>query len=315
MGIKQLAFVLGKSLLGGVAFFTGMVITGMTLPRLGFQPPAIPAGTDANSIAFWFFAGSIIVAFVLSFVTTHLRATWYVRWMLLFSMIWVIAAACMVIESIFFIKTGAVASLFNTLHTLLSFLLPSLFLSGALTLLFRPGAPEGNELAGVLAFVHSRKSSQWLWRATAVWLAYPPVYFAFGLLVEPFIREFYTQSAYELTLPSWGQLILLQLVRSLLLLLVCLPIAIVWRGSKTQCWLALSFSVFALSAFMAVMTSYWFPWQLRLYHGIELWLDALIYTGILVILLRPGKAVSSLRAGQTFLPRKTEIAQVSYTPN
>jgi hypothetical protein len=36
---------------------------------------------------------------------------------------------------------------------------------------------------------------------------------------------------------------------------------------------------------MPVIAAYWFPWQLRLYHGVELLADALAYSAILVGLL------------------------------
>ena len=315
MSTKQLASVFGKLILCGMAFFAGLAISGTTLPLLGFQPPAIPAGTDANMIATWFFAGSILLAFALSLVTSHLRAAWYVRWALLFALIWVIGAVCMVLESMFFMTTGAVASLYDTLYTLLNFLLPSLFLSGAITFLFRPSPGASDYLEQVQIFIQSRAYAQWLFRGLLVWLAYPLVYVVFGLMVEPFVGDFYIQGAFELTTPTWGQLIPLQLVRSLLILLVCLPFVIVWQGSRRKCWLAMSFSVFALTAFMAVLTSYWFPWQLRLFHGIELWLDALIYTGMLVSLMQPGNRVRSPQVNKPGIHRRSSTTQVRYSPN
>lgn len=44
--------------------------------------------------------------------------------------------------------------------------------------------------------------------------------------------------------------------------------------------------------FMAVITVYWFHWQLRLFHGLELLADSLLYTAPLVILLLPARDVS-----------------------
>jgi hypothetical protein len=40
-----------------------------------------------------------------------------------------------------------------------------------------------------------------------------------------------------------------------------------------------------LVGFMSVITSYWFPWQMRLFHGLEILADSFVYTGVLVALL------------------------------
>jgi peptidoglycan biosynthesis protein MviN/MurJ (putative lipid II flippase) len=104
---------------------------------------------------------------------------------------------------------------------------------------------------------------------------------------------------YELTIPTWGQIIPLQLARSGLFLITCLPFAI-WQRSaqkphdgselrrlRVKLWLALGLALFILTAFMAVITAYWFPWQLRLFHGLELLATALLYAGVFVRLFLP----------------------------
>ncbi|HEY3313034.1 MAG TPA: hypothetical protein VGK00_15440 [Anaerolineales bacterium] len=58
-----------------------------------------------------------------------------------------------------------------------------------------------------------------------------------------------------------------------------------WRGSRKELWLKLGLSIFILTAFVAVITSYWFPWQLRLFHGLELLAGSLVYAGVLAALL------------------------------
>ena len=99
--------------------------------------------------------------------------------------------------------------------------------------------------------------------------------------------DYYTQGLYELTVPTWGQLIPLQLARSVLFLAVCLSVIRWWQGSRRSLWLSLGFSFFVLTAFIAVIMAYWFPWQMRLFHGLELLADAMIYTGVLVFLFKP----------------------------
>jgi len=90
--------------------------------------------------------------------------------------------------------------------------------------------------------------------------------------------------------PTWGQLIPLQLARSVLLALACLPVLIAWRGTRRSLFWALGTALFVCVAFMSVITAYWFPWQLRLFHGLELLADSLAYSAVLVSLIAADKA-------------------------
>ncbi len=272
----SLLLLLWKLPLCALAFFVGMALSGILLPLLGFAPPEMPAGTDAGTITLWFLLGSMILAALLAPLSRRLPAKGLVRWSILSMFVWVFAAVGMVLESFFFMTTGAVSSLENGLFTMLNFLLPALFLSGMVVSLFRP-APGA---APAPAFA-APDLQGWLWRIAAALLAYPLIYFAFGLLVQPLVGNFYVTGQYELTTPTWGEMIPLRLARSLLFLLVSLPIIARWNGSRRALWLGLGFAIFACTGFMAVITAYWFPWQMRLFHGLELLADGLLYAGVL----------------------------------
>ena len=284
MNFKSIFTYFWKLMLCGIAFLIGMAVNGIVLSVLGFKSPAMPEGTDANTIALWFLLGSVIMAFTLSFVSRSLQANWLVRWIILEMLIWEIGVVGMVVESFFLITTRTISSLISSLFFMFNFLLPSLFLSALVSVLFRPTQPFESFWDCLKNFFADRKTSTWTWRIVAALLAYPLVYFAFGLIVQPFIQDFYATGQFELTTPTWGQLIPLQLVRSLLFLVVSLPVIVWWRGTRRGLWLTLGVSIFVLTAFMAVITAYWFPWQMRLFHGMELFADALVYSGALVTL-------------------------------
>lgn len=283
--MKTILSYLWKLPLCGIAFFIGMALGGGLLPALGFDAPAMPAGTDANTIALWFLLGSLILAFSLSFVSQRLNLGFWARWLWLALLVWVVAAVGMVLEAWFFMDTGAVSSTSSSLFTILNFVLPSLAVAGMVALLFKPLQAVEPERTGLGQFLRQFPAGGWLWRLGLALLAYPLAYFTFGLLVLPFIESYYAAGQYELTAPTWGQLIPLQLVRSALFLLVSLPVLIHWRGWRVGLWPALGINLFVLTAFMAVITSYWFPWQMRLFHGLELLADGLVYAAALVLLL------------------------------
>lgn len=241
----------------------------------------MPAGADPNAISLYFLGGSVFLAFMLSFLSKNLSLWGLSRWGLLAGLTWVVGAVGMVIESAFFMDTGAVGSTGQTLFTLLNFLLPSILLAGGVSWLF-PSADTKT------AALEDKSPQVWGGNLLLALLAYPVVYITYGLIVEPWVSSYYAAGLFELALPTWGQLIPLQIARSILFLIVCLPIIINWQGTKKGLWLSLGGSFFGLTAFMAVITAYWFPWELRLYHGLELLADAFTYIGILVWLYVPG---------------------------
>jgi len=261
----------------GIFYFIGLSLGGIILPLIGFQTPEIPTGTDANMIALCFLEGSMILAYVLSILSKKLALKGWARWSLLAGLTWIVGAAGMVLESYFFMDTGAVSSLESSLFTMLNFLLPSLFLTGAVTWLFPPEISSNN-------FHHNQPPGSSTWKLALALIAYPVIYICFGLLVKPYISTFYLSGMYELTIPSWGQMIPLQILRSGLFLGICYPVIRCWKGSPLKLWVSLGSTFFILTAFMAVITSYWFPWKLRLFHGLELLADAMVYIGILIYL-------------------------------
>jgi hypothetical protein len=280
--IKSVLAYFWKLPLCGIAFFVGMALSGALLSALGLQSPQIPIGTDANIIALYFLLGSMILALGLSMLSQKITANGFLRWSILSSLTWMVAAVGMVLESTFFMQTGAVDSTASALYTIVHFLLPSIFLSGMVAILFRPVKVKKQTRP-------SLSVPEWAWKLLLALLAYPLIYFTFGLLVQPFVMEYYALGQYELVVPSWGQLIPLQLSRSALFLLVCLPLVRFWQGSRRALWLSLGFSFFLLTAFMAVITAYWFPWQMRLFHGLELLADGMLYVGVLVWLFVPAE--------------------------
>lgn len=89
----------------------------------------------------WDLVGSLLLAFVLSFVSRRLHLRWPGRWLILAVLTWFYASVGMTIEAYLFMTTAAVSSLENSLFTVLIFLLPSLFLAALVAALFRSQPP------------------------------------------------------------------------------------------------------------------------------------------------------------------------------
>ncbi len=121
--------------------FLGLFLSGISLQALGFPTPVMPGGINVNTFATWFLLGSMILAFGLSFLSYSLRCNWLARWVILEELIWVFSLVGMVLSSSLFTKAGLVHALGNGLYTMLNFLIPSLFLTSVVAILFQPKLP------------------------------------------------------------------------------------------------------------------------------------------------------------------------------
>ncbi len=270
-----------------IAFVVGLILSDPLVKALHMQTPEVPVGTDPNLILLWMVISSLLVAAVLSFVARGIQGNWAVRWAILFALIWGGSAVNMVIEAALFTTSGAVSSSQTMTTTMVIYALPSLFLALALALLFPPASPGLGLGQALRLFFAQRSSGSWLWRLPLAVLAFPLVYFGFGLLVQPFVGSVYAEGLYEMQLPTWGQMIPVQLARGVLFLLISLPVIATWRFRTVQLMAALGMSFFILLSFMSVLTAYWLPLDFRLIHGLEILADSLVYVALVVPLLRP----------------------------
>jgi len=169
--------------------------------------------------------------------------------------------------------------------TSLPSIIPSLFCSGVVALLFPPEERGPGFVTASKEFFRRRSAGQWHWRLLLAIAAFVPVYLFFGLLVNPITGEYYRQNMHGLQAAEWGQILPIQFLRSLLFLLACLPIFIAWQRSESSLFLRLGTAQFILVGLLYMLISYWLPLFVRIPHSLEILADSFMYTGILTWLL------------------------------
>ncbi len=137
MKIKTILSYFGKLSLCGMAFMIGLALDGTILHFLGFLEPNISISANSNIIWLWFLPGSMLLAFILSFLAQKLQANWLVRWIVLFEMAWVFSIVGTGIASFIFINTGPILAIVISLFMLFTFLIPLLLLSATVAALFQ----------------------------------------------------------------------------------------------------------------------------------------------------------------------------------
>jgi hypothetical protein len=279
--LKQLTGYLWKLPIASVVFMIGLAIGGAVLPLLGLVPPDLPQGVDAGTIGLYFALGSLLFGLVLALLAQGICGSFVQRWFSLSLIMWVAYAINNVIEGGIYSTFAATSSIQSMLYTGLSLLLPTLGQAAVITALFKRPSKELCVRARSSVF----RLRGWAWRLVVALVAFPVIYFIFGLMVEPLIREYYVQGQFELALPPLSVIIPVQLLRSALFLLVSLPVILLWGKSRTALILTLGFALFVFVGGFSMATPYWFAWQLRVFHGLEILADEMLYALVLVLLV------------------------------
>lgn len=274
----------GIAVLGGLAFYVGIIVGGMIAPMLGLSLPPMPAGVDTSQLALYSLLTSIILACALGFVSLHLSGGFLSRWLVLFFLTWIAYGVNTFLEAAIFTTMAGPA-------IVVMYFFSSLFCAVVIAALIHPQEQGENFIARTKSFFAGRTLFEWTWRLLLSFLAFPFAYILFGLMVKPFTYEFYVQQQMGLMAPGWGQILPVLALRSLLFLLVILPVLITWKGSRTSLFVTLGFVLFLLVGGLSLLQAIWYTPIVRIAHGLEILADSFVHAGVVVYLLVQEKRV------------------------
>lgn len=280
MNIKSLFVNIGKLLLCGVIFAIGTIIGGMVVTMLGLQAPPMPEGMDQQSAMLFMLLESPLLALVLALLARRLAVGFWARSLMLFFLTWICNSVNNQIEAAAF--AGMAEGFW---FTVLTFLVPALFVSMAVAWLFPP-VEKVTFVDAVRSFFNRHSLGGWIWRFALGLVVFMPIYFLFGTLVIPLTRSYYEQGMFGLELPSLETVLTVLFIRSVLFFIACLPVLIAWRGSRLSLFWRLGLALFYFVGFQSLLIATWMPLGLRLPHMIEILFDEFVYAGALVWLLR-----------------------------
>ena len=127
-----------KLLLCSFGFFVGITLNSIALDVLGYQAVKISNVAYTNTILVWFFMGSMLLAFFMSFVSRSLKINWLWRWIILLESFWLLGIGGVSSILSLSVSMSTIASLMLSLVVMSNFILPGLLLSGLVTVLFQP---------------------------------------------------------------------------------------------------------------------------------------------------------------------------------
>ena len=260
------------------AYIAGTMVGGAFVSAIGMKLPPIPEQANEQMMGLCLLISSCVLAIGVGPLARRIRARYWVRCLILAALTYVCIGLNTPIEAAIFTNISG-------MRTMVVFsILPCLLFGGVTALLFKPSGkaePFGRQ---VLHFFSGRSMQKWAWRIAAAVCAFPVIYWTFGMMVAPWVIEYYKQGQFGLTLPGTGVIILTQLLRSGLFFLAALPVLIVWSGSRRQLTIQLGFAFFVLVGLFGMIQTYWLGPVLVVVHSVEILVDSMVYAGVLALL-------------------------------
>ena len=260
------------------AYIAGTMAGGEFVSAIGMKLPPVPEQANEQMMGLCLLIGCIVLAIGVGPLAQRIRAGYWVRCLILAGLTYVCIGLNTPIEAAIFTNIDG-------MRTMVVFsLLPCLLFGCVTALLFKPSGkvdPFGRQVSH---FFSGRSAEQWVWRFVAAICAFPVIYWIFGMMVAPWVIEYYKQGQFGLALPGTGAIILTQLLRSSLFFLAALPVLIVWSGSRRQITVRLGFAFFVLVGLFSMIQTYWLGPVLLILHNVEILADSMVYAGVLALL-------------------------------
>jgi hypothetical protein len=267
-----------------LAYTGGAMAGGALLTALALPLPEVPEQADPRIMSLLLPVASLALAAGLAPLARRLAGPFWTRWLTLALLCYVCLGVAAPLEGAIFTHLGGMAAL-----PLFS-ILPCLLFGAVVASLFRPADRGDAPTLDVRGFFRGRTVGNWAWRFVAALCAFPVVYWTFGLMVAPFVMEYYKQGQFALTVPQPAVILLMQFTRGTLFLAAALPILMMWSGSRRQLVLALGLAFYVLVGLFGMMQSYWLAPTLQVLHNTEMLADSLVYAlALAVLLVRPGE--------------------------
>ncbi len=263
----------------GLANVVGTAVGGVLLSALAMAVPETPGQTDERIAGLLLFVAGLALAAGLIPLVRRLQGPYWLRWLMLAALCYVCLGLASPLEGAIFTNLRGMGSI------PVLFLPPCLLFGAVMAAFFRPACRDGASIEAIQRFFRGRTWGQWTRRFAAAMLAFPVVYWTFGLMVAPFVMPYYQQGQFALAVPNPGVIVGTQSLRGLLFLAASVPILVMWSGSRRQLVWALGLAFYLLVGLFGMIQSYWLAPTLQVLHNTEIFMDSMLYALALVLLL------------------------------
>jgi hypothetical protein len=235
------------------------------------------------------FLGAVALTWVFAWLSTSLRWPFSQRFIALAVAIFVIAKLNTGLE-LFFFSTQSTAKLVT--YELIG-LAKSVLYAWLIAYFFHPSDEDASIKSDLQRLFVSRGIVSWILRLSVADIVYVLTYFVFGAVAFKFTRPYYTDPSYglNLKLPAVGLVFKLQFLRSLIYIIVTLPLIAGLRLRKPTMAVLIGLVLFVAGGLTPLLANQEWPAALRFYHGVEI-LSQNFTTGFLFVYLLAASRLS-----------------------
>jgi len=274
--------IIARILLAAVAYVVGVILTGLFAPLLHLPAfKSIPGIAPQHQIIAMLLASPLLIVGLFP-LSANLKGSRLQRCAALAALIYVTLGLNTLIESKIFTNLVDGSPWWASLH----YVLPATFVALALTR--RSEEPTKN-----ISAEGNFGVTGWTWRICLAWLAFPVIYFVFGMFVGPIVVRYYNSTGVlGLHIPSFAVIIRTQLLRSAIFLAASLPFLLMWTKSRARLVFALGLAHAMTVGIFQLAQATFLPMAMRVAHGGEITCDSFAYAAVLAFLFtQAAKAV------------------------
>ena len=240
-------------------------------------------GTVSALSGISYMVAGVTLALVLSLILLRLPFKWHIRFGMIWTALFAIQEFSNLLEGFFF----------TTFLPTLSLFFAAVFIGAvttfieavSATMLFIPKERGDSFLNRVKEYFRQRSMSSWVWRMVWSSIVYFPIYFVFGAIISPYVIPYYSNPSLGLRIPSFSVMIPLEFVRGFLYVLIMLPIMAGLKGGRMHIYCCVASLLYVGGALVPFLAGPTLPVQLRIFHGLEILADCLVYGAALIHLL------------------------------
>jgi hypothetical protein len=259
-----------------IALIVGQMLGAGLAAALHMEQPQALMSNDASH-ALLLIPSSLAISVALAILAAGLSGNRWQRTTILAVFLYGVNGLGTMIETTIFTTLGATGALTVTP-------LPQAVLGGLTAAMLFPAISTNDLGARWKAFLTRWTPTSLAARLGVAVLAFPIIYLVFGAIVGPIVTPYYRQLDF-LVLPTMPAIIGIAFTRSVLFLLVSLPMIVMWRLTRGRLILALGIGHFVAVGLSGLIVATFFPPALRWAHGFEIFADSMCYGAALGWLL------------------------------
>ena len=228
------------------------------------------------------FIAGMIISLILGFVSIRFTFSFVTRYILIFTILFILAYAIHIIDYIIY-STTPLHELYYGFAIIIALYI---VIAAVIAFLFSPPDDTDSLITQLRNFFSGHSTNWWIFRVLIAGALYIPIYLICGLIIWPIVEPYYNDpsTGLELVTPSFAVIIPTQLVRGIVYVIVLIPLIAMAVRNGYEKWKLVLFLTVILGGLVLpgyIEDQSW-PIVLRVAHGLEITAGSFFHSLVIV---------------------------------